>query len=72
MLLVPNDGYQVDFEFALQLFGKEEVLRQLPITRKITLNDMWRVQLEQSGLYKKSINDLLALLNECNGVADNS
>jgi hypothetical protein len=72
MLLVPNDGYQVDFEFALQLFGKEEVLRQLPITRKITLNDMWRVQLEQSGLYKKSINDLLVLLNECNGVADNS
>lgn len=79
MLLIPNDGFQVDFDYALQVFGKEEVLRQLPITRRITFNDMWRVQLEQSGLYtineeerQKSINDFLAGLEEQKGVSDNS
>jgi len=65
MLLVPNDGYQVDFEVALKLFEKEEILRQLPITRRITLSDMWRVQIERSGLYSKTsvpFDDLLARL----------
>lgn len=65
MLLVPNDGYQVDFDVAIKLFGKEEILRQLPITRRITWSDMWRVQIERSGLYTKtsvSYDDLLARL----------
>lgn len=65
MLLVPNDGYQVDFDFALQLFQKEEILRQLPITRRITGSDMWRVQIERSGLYlKESIDGLIARLTD--------
>ena len=67
MLLVPNDGYQVDFEVALKLFEKEEILRQLPITRRITWSDVWRVQIERSGLYEKtsvSIDDLLARLTD--------
>lgn len=65
MLLVPNDGYQVDYAFALQLFQKEEILRQLPITRRITWNDMWRVQIERSGLYsEESIDDLIARLTD--------
>lgn len=79
MLLIPNDGYQVDFDYALQVFGKEEVLRQLPITRRITLNDMWRVQLEESGLYtineeerQKSFDDFLAGFKELKGESDNS
>jgi len=67
MLLVPNDGYQVNFDIAIKLFEKEEILRQLPITRKITWNDMWRVQIEGSGLYSKtpvSYDDLLARLTD--------
>lgn len=64
MLLVPNDGYQVDFEVALKLFEKEEILRQLPITRRITWNDMWRVQIERSGLY--TFDDLFARLTDSN------
>lgn len=65
MLLVPNDGYQVDFDFALQLFQKEEILRQLPITRRITGSDMWRVQIERSGLYlNESIDGLIARLTD--------
>ena len=66
MLLVPNDGYHVDLDFALQLFRKEEVLRQLPITRRITWNDMWRVQIGEKGLYTQehvSFEDLLSRLN---------
>ena len=79
MLLVPNDGYQVDFDYALKVFGKEEVLRQLPITRRITLSDMWRVQLQKSGLYtineeerQKSFDDLLAGLKAHNEVSEKS
>lgn len=62
MLLVPNDGYQVDYDVAIKLFEKEEILRQLPITRRITRNDMWRVQIERSGLY--TFDDLLARLTD--------
>lgn len=64
MLLVPNDGYQVDYDVAIKLFEKEEILRQLPITRRITWNDMWRVQIERSGLY--TFDDLLARLTDSN------
>ena len=53
MLLVPNDGYNVDMDLALQLFSKEEVLRQLPIARRITFSDMWRVQIESGDWYSK-------------------
>lgn len=53
MLLVPYDEYVVDYDSALHLFEKEEVLRQLPITRKITFSDMWRVQIENDGLFKE-------------------
>ena len=66
MLLVPDDGYQVDFDVAIKLFEKEEILRQLPITRRITWNDMWRVQIKRSGLYTKTsvpFDDLLARLS---------
>lgn len=79
IMLIPNDDYKVDFDFALQLFRNEEVLRQLPITRRITLNDIWRVQIEQSGLYtiseeerKKSAEELIAPLKEDVGTADNN
>lgn len=79
MLLIPYVGYQVDFDYALQVFGKEEVLRQLPITRRITLNDMCRVQLEESGLYtineeerQKSFDDFLAGFEALKGESDNS
>lgn len=68
MLLVPEDGYIVNYDFALQLLQKEEVLRQLPITRRITLNDLWRVVIDPSGLYtisekeiQKYIEDLFHL-----------
>ena len=64
MLLVPNDGYLVDFNYALQLFGKEEVLRQLPITRRITLNDMWRVVVESKGWYKDFSDEIFALYSK--------
>ena len=65
MLLVPNDGYQVDYDVAIKLFEKEEILRQLPISRRITWNDMWRVQIERSGLYsEESIDDLIARLTD--------
>lgn len=67
MLLVPNDGYQVDFDVAIKHFEKEEILRQLPITRRITWSDMWRVQIERSGLYSKTsvpFDDLLARLTD--------
>ena len=78
MLLVPEEGYNVDFDFALQQFRREEVLRQLPITHRITWSDMWRVQLEQNGLYTingerlKNIDILLADLKEHKGVSDKS
>jgi hypothetical protein len=79
ILLVPEDGYQVDFDIALQLFGKEEVLRLLPITRKITISDIWRVQLDKSGLYtineeewKKKCDKFLACLEEVNRMSDKS
>lgn len=51
MLLVPEVGYHVDFAVALQLFTKEDVLRQLPISRRLTINDMWRLKLNRVGLY---------------------
>ena len=54
MLLVPEAGYHVDFAVALQQFCKEDVLRQLPISRRITVNDMWRLRLNRSGLYDLS------------------
>ena len=58
MLLIPDDGYIVDYDVALQLFTKEEVLRQLPITRRISFSDMWRVQIESDGLYTREPVDL--------------
>ena len=51
MLLVPEVGYHVDFATALQQFTKEDVLRQLPISRRITISDMWRLRLNRGGLY---------------------
>ena len=54
MLLVPEAGYHVDFTVALQQFCKENVLRQLPISRRITVSDMWRLRLNCSGLYEIS------------------
>ena len=54
MLLVPEAGYHVDFTVALQLFRKEDVLRQLPISRRITISDMWRLRLNCCGLYEIS------------------
>jgi hypothetical protein len=51
MLLGPEVGYHVDFAVALQLFTKEEVLRQLPISRRITVSDMWRLKLNRIGLF---------------------
>ena len=54
MLLVPEVGYHVDFAVALQQFTKEDVLRQLPISRRITVSDIWRIRLNRSGLYKIS------------------
>ena len=75
MLLVPYDEYIVDYDSALHLFEKEEVLRQLPITRKITFSDMWRVQIENDGLYKErySFEEKFAkLLAEAKGDSDNS
>ena len=54
MLLVPEAGYHVDFTVALQQFCKEDVLRQLPISRRITVGDIWRLKLNCSGLYEIS------------------
>lgn len=54
MLLIPEAGYHVDFAVALQQFSKEDVLRQLPISHRITVSDMWRLRLNRSGLYKIS------------------
>ena len=54
MLLVPEVGYHVDFTVALQQFCKEDVLRQLPISRRITVGDIWRLKLNCSGLYEIS------------------
>lgn len=54
MLLVPEAGYHIDFASALQQFTKENVLRQLPISRKITVSDMWRLRLNRIGLYEIS------------------
>lgn len=51
MLLTPEVGYQVDFTVALQQFCKEDVLRQLPISRRITKSDVWRLKLNRAGLY---------------------
>ena len=54
MLLVPEAGYHVDFTVALQQFCKEDVLRQLPISRRITVGDIWRLKLNCRGLYEIS------------------
>lgn len=54
MLLVPEAGYHVDFAVALQQLCKEDVLRQLPISHRITLSDMWRLRLNRIGLYNFS------------------
>ena len=51
MLLVPETGYNVDFAVTLQQFTKEDVLRQLPISRRITVSDMWRLKLYRIGLF---------------------
>ena len=51
MLLVPKVGYHVDFAVALQQFTKENVLRQLPISRRITVSDIWRLKLDRIGLF---------------------
>ena len=71
MLLVPEVGYHVDFAVALRQFCEEDVLRQLPISRRITVNDMWRVRLNCGGLYdiseeerRKFFDEFLAGLKE--------
>ncbi len=51
MLLVPEAGYRVDFTVALQQFTEEDVLRQLPISHRITVSDMWRLKLNRIGLF---------------------
>jgi hypothetical protein len=51
MLLVPETGYNVDFAVTLQQLTKEDVLRQLPISRRITVSDMWRLKLNRIGLF---------------------
>jgi hypothetical protein len=51
MLLVPETGYNVDFAVTLQQLTKEDVLRQLPISRRITVSDMWRLKLYRIGLF---------------------
>lgn len=48
-LLVPNEGTNVDA--AILQFSKEEVLRQLPLNRRITEDDLWRVKIENDGIY---------------------
>ena len=54
ILLVPEAGYHVDFTVALQQFCNEDVLRQLPISRRITVSDLWRLKLNCSGFYEIS------------------
>ena len=54
MLLVPEAGYNVDFAVALQQFCNEDVLRQLPISRRLTVSDLWRLRLNRAGLYEIS------------------
>ena len=51
MLLVPETGYNVNFAVTLQQLTKEDVLRQLPISRRITVSDMWRLKLNRIGLF---------------------
>ena len=45
---------EIDFKCALQQLESEEVLRQLPITRRITYWNMCRVLLNTNGLYVKN------------------
>lgn len=45
---------KIDFNVVLQQLKSEEVLRQLPITRRITYWDMCRVLLNTNGLYVKN------------------
>lgn len=49
LLLIPDKGTNVDA--ALLQLTKEEVLRQLPLFRRITENDLWRVKIENDGVY---------------------
>ena len=49
-VLVP-DNESVDLNFVLKQFSTEEVLRQLPLTRRIFFSDMWRLLIDNSGLY---------------------
>lgn len=44
IVLVPDEG--IDIEYVLRQFSSEEVLRQLPITRRIFFEDMWHLLID--------------------------
>lgn len=45
MILIPSESY-INLDYVLEQLSKEEVVRQLPIYRKIFTNDVWRVNIE--------------------------
>lgn len=62
LLLIPEEGTNVDA--ALLQLTKEEVLRQLPLFRRITENDLWRVKIENDGVYHYESKDWDELFQE--------
>lgn len=45
MILIPSESY-INLDYVLEQLSKEEVVRQLPIYRKIFTNDVWHVNIE--------------------------
>ena len=45
MILTPLENY-INLDYVLEQLSKEEVVRQLPIYRRIFTNDVWRVSIE--------------------------
>jgi hypothetical protein len=45
IILIPTEEY-INLDYVLEQFSKEEVIRQLPIHRKIFVDDVWRVNID--------------------------
>ena len=49
MVLIPEVDNCFDLDRVVEMFAKEEVLRQLPISRRISWNDMFNLRINYSG-----------------------
>ena len=64
IILIPTEEY-INLDYVLEQFSKEEVIRQLPIHRKIFVDDVWRVNIDvcdQLYLLSKEERDRIQML----------